>query len=123
MIHAEFKTQLQILARDIKKDETKLLENFLYNFAWVGEDLWKMKYKQHFIQYAFNAALEREDLNEDIEHALKAEIKPRLEMLRSECLRSYNVRENSTGALHRETSLWKFQCQLELIEWLNRLVK
>jgi hypothetical protein len=123
MIHAEFKTKLQMFARDIQKDEAKLTEDFLYYFSWVGEELWKMKYQQHFIQRIYSAALEREDLNEDIEDALKAEIKPRLKMLREECLKSYNVRTNSTGALHCETSLWKFQCELELIEWLNRFVK
>jgi hypothetical protein len=120
MIHAEFKTQLQILARDIQKDEAKLTEDFLYYFSWVGEELWKMKYKQQFIQRIYDAACDSE---ETIEADLKAQIKPRLEMLLTECSRSYNVRTNSTGALHRETSLWKFQCELELIEWLNRFVK
>jgi len=120
MIHAEFKTQMQILARDIKKDEAKLHENFLHYFAWVGEDLWKMKYKHHLLQTIYSAAVYDDN---SIEQDLKAEIKPRLEMLREECLKSYNVRENSTGALHRETSLWKFQANLELVDWLSRFVK
>jgi heme oxygenase len=120
MIHAEFKTKLQMFARDIQTSEAKLTEDFLYYFSWVGEELWKMKYQQQFIQRIYDAACESE---ETIEQDLKKQIKTRLQMLREECLKPYNVRTDSTGALHRETSTWKFQCDLELMEWLNRIVK
>ena len=121
MIHQEFKTKLKMFARDIEKDEAKLNENFLYFLPWVGEDLWKLKYQKEFIQKIYNQP--RQCSDEFFDEALKDEIRPILEMLRTECSRSYNVRTNSTGALHREISIWKFQCDLELIEWLNRFVK
>jgi hypothetical protein len=66
---------------------------------------------RHFKNDMYNALLM--DINEyGAKEALNTEIAKLKEYTRS----AYQVRENSTGSLHREVSTWKFICKLQLLK-------
>lgn len=90
----------------IQKDQQRLAENFIHNFAWCGEALYKALWMS---QYCKN-------MLEDCEvHGAEAVGNRMLKSLLSNVSRVYNVRVDSTGSLHREVSTWQYQLQLELL--------
>lgn len=100
----------------VDEDMKKLQENYVYYLSWCGESLWKNQFMlEHYQYYASHLPEGADTHHEWFTRTIKH--------LKDICMRSYNVRTDSTGALHRETSTWKFQCQLELIEFLETLIK
>jgi hypothetical protein len=100
----------------ISEMNENLTQNFVYHFSWVGEDL----FMRHFKNNMYNALLI--DINEyGTENALKENIK----RCKAYTSSPYQVRENSSGSLHREVSIWKFICMLELLkeyeEWARAI--
>jgi hypothetical protein len=85
----------------------KLATNFVHNFSWVGEDL----FMRHFKNDMYNALLA--DINE---YGAKAALETEIAKLKVYTRSAYQVRENSTGSLHREVRTWKFICKLQLLK-------
>lgn len=102
------------LQQSIDKDKARLEENYCYYLSWCGEDLWRNEYKAAF----FRGLLE--ELEGDYSERV---FQNKIGLLKTYCSRSYNVRENSTGSLHREISTWRFMCDLEILETLEAYVK
>jgi hypothetical protein len=100
----------------ISEMNEKLTQNFVYHFSWVGEDL----FMRHFKNDMYKALLI--DINE---YGAKEVLTAEIERLKAYTSSPYQVRENSTGSLHREVSTWKFICMLELLkdyeEWARKI--
>ena len=92
--------------RTIEQDQKRLAENFIHNFAWCGESLYKALWMS---QYCKNM------LEDCSVHGAEAVGNHMLKSLLSNVSRVYNVRVDSTGSLHREVSTWQYQLQLELL--------
>ena len=94
----------------------KLATNFVHNFSWLGEDL----FMRHFKNDMYKALLI--DINE---YGAKEVLTAEIERLKAYTSSPYQVRENSTGSLHREVSTWKFICKLQLLkeyeEWARKI--
>ena len=98
----------------VNENQAKFAENVVYYFSWLGEEIYKESY---LISY-YNSML-NDLLTESEDNVLEYTIAN----LKQYCKSSYNVRENSSGSLHREVSTWKFQCNLELIDQLEKFIK
>lgn len=100
----------------ISKMNEKLTQNFVHNFSWYGEDL----FMHHFKNDMYKALLI--DINK---FGAKGILTSEIERLKAYTSSPYQVRENSTGTLHREVSTWKFICMLQLLkeyeEWARKI--
>jgi hypothetical protein len=115
-IQTIFNSKIKWTALKVEEDMKKLQENYVYYLPWCGEGLWKNQFMlEHYQYYATNLPEDTDAANDYLTRTIK--------QLKEICMRSYNVRTDSTGALHRETSTWKFQCQLELIELLENIAR
>ena len=95
----------------ISEMNEKLTQNFVHNFSWYGEDL----FMHHFKNDMYKALLI--DINEyDYRFGAKRILTSEIERLKAYTSSPYQVRENSTGTLHREVSTWKFICMLQLLK-------
>jgi hypothetical protein len=94
--------------------QDQLKENFVYHFPWIGEDL----YKETYLVAHYNHMLA--DLTTESEETV---LEYNIANLKNYLKSSYNVRENSSGALHREVSTWKFQANMDLLEQLEKFIK
>jgi hypothetical protein len=102
-----------IIINQIKIDEMKIKldTNYCHWFGWVAEDLYKLT----LANQNFNSIIsDIDELGQEEAlyywiNVLQREINPS------------NVRENSTGSLHREASTYKFIVNLELLQWLIKL--
>ncbi len=110
----EIKSIVNNLTSKVTADTEKLNENFAYYLPWCGEDLWRNTYCRDFFK----------GLLEELEGDYAAFVLGnKIELLKGHCRRSYNVRENSTGSLHREISTWRFICDLENLNTLENIFK
>lgn len=100
------------LNRQIELGNQKLAKDFAYYFPWVGEDLWMDNFKLKYYQ-SMLIELETHTAEEVMAHHTK--------FILDFTGRSYNVRENSSGSLHREVSTWKFQALLNILENLRSI--
>ena len=94
----------------------RLAANVTYEFSWVGEDLFLASYKAD--QYARILMIQETNdctLTEAIEHSI--------EELERYISNEYNVRENSSGSLHKEVSTWKFIASMQLVKELKSVIK
>jgi hypothetical protein len=94
----------------------RLAANVTYEFSWVGEDLFLASYKAD--QYARILMIQETNdctLTEAIEHTI--------EDLERYISSEYNVRENSSGSLHKEVSTWKFIASMQLLKELKSINK
>jgi hypothetical protein len=117
-IQAEIASQINYLQNKIVEAETNLNKDFLYYFEWVSEELFMHKFKINELQFKLEFILNIEDQALVIEEC-KMIIKSYERFLDSE----YNVRSNSSGTLHRETSTWKYQSILELKKFFVNLTQ
>lgn len=101
-------------SRRVNENQAKFAENVVYYFSWLGEEI----YKESYLVSYYNSML-NDLLTESEDNVLEYTIAN----LKQYCKSSYNVRENSSGSLHREVSTWKFQCNLELIDQLEKFAK
>lgn len=114
-IKKELQNRIKWLQPRIKESEDKLQQNFTHYFAWVCEDLWKDKFKiDNYQMILFKAENEPIDL---IDVTMS-----KARQLAEYCTEAYNVRENSTGSLHREASTYKYIASLELLKELNKIL-
>jgi hypothetical protein len=107
--------EVSYLETKIKQSKDLLNTNYVYYFAWQGEELWFNSYKASYIKTIISNIVD--DNTPEVE-AIKFAIKS----LRDYTTRSYNVKENSTGVLHREASTWKFVCNLDLINYFENIL-
>ena len=94
----------------------RLAANVTFEFSWVGEDLFLASYKAD--QYARILMIQETNdctLTEAVEHCI--------EDLERYISNDYNVRENSSGSLHKEVSTWKFIASMQLVKELKSLIK
>ena len=94
----------------------RLAANVTFEFSWVGEDLFLASYKAD--QYARILMIQETNdctLTEAVEHCIKD--------LERYISNDYNVRENSSGSLHREVSTWKFIASMQLVKELKSVIK
>jgi hypothetical protein len=119
-IEAEIQSEINYLQNKIIEAETSLQKDFLYYFEWVSEELFINKFKinelQFKLEFMLNTTIDNESL---IIHECKMIIKSYERFLDSQ----HNVRSNSSGTLHRETSTWKYQAILELKKFFVNLTK
>jgi hypothetical protein len=113
----ELNTRCGYLIAQIEKLQVNLETDFLGQFAWNAEELWKTSWTNMYFKSIVEWTIEMNE--EDAREYIAEEI----QRLKHFCLRSFNVRVNSTGALHREVSTWEFQCKLEAIETLSIFTK
>ena len=111
-------SSLKYETRKMEQNMAKLQENFLHNFAWNGEDAYKQAYHVKELQKILTDMMVEEDMDKDLEIA-EWYIRDYSKFIR----RGYNVRENSTGALHREVSTWKYVVTIEILDYLEAIVK
>lgn len=113
----ELNARIKNVTMRIDSDEAKLAKEFNYYFSWCAEDLWKAHFERRTYQYWLRSIESGEETTMEF-------FQRELEQLQNFCSMPFNVRENSTGSLHREVSTWKFQATLEFITtlkaWLNR---
>lgn len=117
-IKAEIAHEIVYLQNKINEAEANLNRDYLYYFEWVSEELFINKFKINELQFKLEFILNINDpflaINE-----CKMIIKSYERFLDSQC----NVRSNSSGTLHRETSTWKYQSILELKKYFVNLIK
>jgi hypothetical protein len=118
LITSEIQSQINYLQNKIIDAETKLNQDFLYYFAWVSEDLFHYKFQINELQFKLEFILNIDSELSAIEEC-KIIIKGYEQFLDSQS----NVRNNSSGILHRETSTWKYQSILELKKFFVNLIK
>jgi hypothetical protein len=106
------KSEIKVLNHRIAEMKSRLDADFEYNLAWVGEDLYKANLRLKVMN-----GLIAELGSHTEEEVIAYNLKYALDFI----TRSYNVRENSTGSLHREVSTWKFQVQVDFYNWLKDL--
>lgn len=112
-LRAEINQRIKWLEPRIAQNQEQLKQNFTYYFSWVCEELWKDEFKVAYYRHILVDAYEN-----DIEEVMMKKAR----QLAKFCTEAYNVRENSTGALHREASTFKFISSLELLEDLNKML-
>lgn len=99
---------------DIEKGKAEMMDDFLYRMAWNAEDLYKKIYVTNYYKSM---------LTDMMEHSVERVMQEWIKRMENYISQSYNVRENCTGAMHREVSTWKFVCQMEMLEWLKGIQK
>lgn len=110
------KTDLEIIIgmKEVKVLEmkTKLMENFTYQLSWLCEELYIEQYKlEHY-----------KALLEDIKGVGSAPaFEYWLNRFNGHINQDYNVRENSTNSMSRETSTWKFIATMQMIKEFKQL--
>lgn len=111
------KYEIQHLERRISEDQKKLNDNFVHYFSWCGEDLFMNNFKLQYYRGVIIESDENPDLPVEtiIEHYIKT--------LNNFIAQTYNVRENSSGSLHREVSTWKFIASMEIAKYFKSLLK
>ena len=102
---------------------TKLNSQYLFEFAWIAEDIYKLKYNISYYNSIVSDIINKDQfmINETEPTTNRDVLNYHIKKLSDYCKTAYNVRENSTGTLHREVSTWKFQCNLDLIEVLEKV--
>lgn len=101
----------------------KMNDDYCYNFCWNGEDLFRYSYKAKQYKSLLDAIYEIETLGlTPIDTAINETIKNEIELNEMWLKRSYNVRENSTGSLFREASIWKYQETMDYVQELKTII-
>ena len=120
------KFELQYLAKEQAEGMKRLGEDFEHNFAWVGESTFRAAFKTKVLNGLLRQLKEVDIMDQSVlsyeelvESTIKTEIQYRKEFL----MKSYNVRENSSGALFRDASTWRFQSIIEMVEIMEKLIK
>jgi hypothetical protein len=105
-------SQIKYSEKKVTELKEKLINNFCYELAWIGEDLYKSQYKlEHY----------KKILSDLDKHSEEEVLNYWIEQFTNFISQCYNVRENSTGALSRECSTWKFICNMELLAELKSI--
>ncbi len=92
----------------------RLAANVTYEFAWQGEDLFFASFKAD--EYAFVLRIQAAN-----ECTIQEAITYKIEDLERYISNEYNVRENSSGSLHKEVSTWKFIASMQLLKEFKSL--
>jgi len=95
----------------------KLADNVVYQMSWVTESLFENAFKERVFDEINIMMVKCDDV--DIAEAIEIKIKELQQFISS----PNNVRENSSGSMHREVSTWKFVASIELIKELQSLVR
>jgi hypothetical protein len=104
----------------------KFNEDFCYELGWNGELLWKLSFRckeySRLIKRIESNYYDWLEFNKDTIDTLET-----LQNFVDENMyflsMSYNVRENSTGSLHREVSTYKFQETMEINNEIKSIIK
>jgi hypothetical protein len=91
-------------------------EDFVYQFPFHGENVWKTRY----ILNTYDFWLKR---IADGDETLLSMFSRDRRQFRQFINNPANVRQNSTGALSRECSVWRYECNLMLLEEIEELLE
>jgi hypothetical protein len=97
--------------------QSRINENYLANFAWAGEDLWRQSFIVNDLKRKLNYLLDEEVPFTELE-----KINEIISSYQDILDRTYNVRNNSSGSLHREVSTWEYQETLDLKKYFQTLL-
>lgn len=111
---SELNSNSNFLEKRINEYKEKLNENYCYYLSWVGEQLWIETFMNDHYKAIIN------ELNNN-NHSEKEVIEYWINVSENFISQSYNVRENSTGSLHRECSTWKFISHMNLLKELKSI--
>ena len=98
----------------------KLSEDVVYQMKWITEDLFMASFKEsiyNMIPHIGNNLTENVD-----EICIFQKVQWKIADLELHVSREYNVRENSSGTMHREVSTWEFIASMQMIKELKGLV-
>ncbi len=111
-IQSTMQHQFKYLDLQIARMQKSFEEDFCYALAWYGEDMFMATYKVEKLKKIYSQMTDENEV--EVAKRWVAEL---TEFVK----RSYNVRENCTGALHREASTWKYIATLDLIDFLEKV--
>lgn len=111
-------TDIAFHQKEVDTCKQKLNEDFIYWFAWKGETLWSNEYMLKELTSVYDKIKDSQDTDEVLKR-----INSRIESYEEFLENSSNVREDSSGSLHREVSTWKYTCKLQLKRKLNNYKK
>ena len=97
--------------------KTKLMANVCSQLPWLCEDLYVESYKLDHYKAIVKDLKETKDMTNEM---IMEYWTNKFENFISQ---DYNVRENSTSTMHRETSTWKFIATIQMLKELNKLIK
>jgi hypothetical protein len=115
LIRTEIESQIKRLTGKVEEGKTKMATDFVYWFPWIGKELWIMDFKLSVFKTIVSTV--KEDFSFEMSITLQ------IDHLRDYTSRSYNVRENSSSALHSEVSTWKFIAMMELLNELEQIIR
>ena len=101
----------------VEQLQSRLNENYLGNFAWAAEDLWRQSFIVIDLKRKLNYLLDEETSLTELE-----KINEIIDTYQNVLDRTYNVRSNSSGSLHREVSTWEYQETLDLKRFFKTLL-
>jgi conjugal transfer/entry exclusion protein len=101
----------------VEQLQSRLNENYLGNFAWAAEDLWRQSFIVIDLKRKLNYLLDEETSLTELE-----KINEIIDTYQNILDRTYNVRSNSSGSLHREVSTWEYQENLDLKRFFKTLL-
>jgi hypothetical protein len=111
---AELEIIIGMKEANVLKLKTRLMENYTYQLSWIGEDLFMEQYKlEHY----------KAILEDVVKLGEQESMSYWLERFNGHINQDYNVRENSTGSLHREVSTWKFIATMQMLKELKQIIK
>jgi hypothetical protein len=101
----------------VEQLKSRLYENYLHNFAWAAEDLFRQSFFLNELNKKYNYLIDEEIQDTELEkiNDIISGYQDILDM-------SYNVRNNSSGVLHREVSTWQYQEVLDLKKYFQKLL-
>ena len=117
----DLKSRAKFIQSRVDANKIKLNENYIYWLPWVGEEIWV----ESFMVEHYNSMIKEieELVIEESKHETYEIFQHWLERSEKYVSESYNVRENSTGALHREVSTWKYIAHMNLIKEIKSIMR
>lgn len=120
---------LNYLKSNAQRTESKFNEcketmatDFLYYFKWSGEETYKIGF-MHKLYVRLIGQCENMESEGADNDTIKTYVKEEIERHQQFLSRPYNVRSESTGEMHRETSIWEYQVTLEFVSILTSITR
>lgn len=121
-IISELKSMLKHTNAKVESLQKKLSDDFVYGLAWYGEDLWKQSFRSKELTKLVTD-IENNLLDADSNLSTLDVLESWIDNIEVFLSRPYNVRENSTGSLHREVSTYRYQEIMEMMIEIKSIVK
>jgi hypothetical protein len=116
IIKQSIQYELQYLSSREKEMLDTLMKDFCGNFAYCGESLFGVSFRRK----EYQSLLKAMESDDDALNYLV--VSGRIVNYESYLSKSYNVRENSTSALHREASIFKYKEIIDMVGFLKSVI-